>query len=65
VTRQLLLSGSDFITDSDTKTVRGFSLLRSSSYVFGATRSFNGTGSVAAIVTFTDGTQSLVRFDVP
>jgi hypothetical protein len=64
-TRQLLLTGTDLATSGIVKTVRGFGLLRATSPVFGATRSFNATGSIAALVTFTDSTQSLVRFDLP
>jgi hypothetical protein len=47
------------------KTVKSITLLKSVAGVFGASRSFNDTGSVAAEVTYGDNTQSLLRLDIP
>ena len=47
------------------KTVKSFKVIRMSSGSAGTTRSFNNNGQVALHVTFTNGTQSIVRIDVP
>lgn len=67
--RRIVGLGDDLaLTDGPNPPVRKIktlSLLNSAAGVFGTTRSFNRTGSIAALVTFTDKTQALVRFDLP
>jgi hypothetical protein len=65
ITRRLLLTGEALDTVKGSRPVTSFSLLRSSPRVFGTTRSFNVTGGIIALATFSDGTQGIVRFDVP
>lgn len=45
--------------------IKTLTLLTSPAGVFGATRSFNATGSVAVLVTFTDKAQAILRLDLP
>lgn len=48
-----------------TQTVKSFTLLKAVSGASTAARSYNNTGSVAALVSFTDGKQALVKLGLP
>jgi hypothetical protein len=47
------------------KTVKMFAVLKAVAGSGGVTRSFNATGSVVLLVTFTDRTTAIVRIDLP
>ena len=47
------------------KKVLSFRLLDALPGSFGSRRSYNATGSVAVLATFTDKTQALLRIDIP
>jgi hypothetical protein len=48
-----------------TKKLANFKLLDALPGSFGSRRSYNSTGSVAVLATFTDKTQALLRVDIP
>lgn len=60
-TRELLRTGQTI----GAKQLASFTLLNALPGSFGARRSYNGTGSVAVLATFSDRTKSLLRIDVP
>ena len=45
--------------------ITAMTLLNAVPGAFGATRSFNATGSIALLATFADKTQALLRVDLP
>lgn len=59
--RQLLRLGDDY----DGKTVKKFTLLNTVQKVMTAPRSFDGTGSVAVFLNFSDGTTAIRRIGIP
>ncbi len=63
--RLVLRAGDSLSSGGATRTVSVFNLLKPGLGLYGATRSFNASGSIAALVIFTDRTQALVRIDVP
>ncbi|MHA3774317.1 DUF7453 family protein [Verrucomicrobiota bacterium sgz303538] len=63
--REILRTGDQMSVNGQTKTVAKMTLLNSARGVFGTTRSFNATGSIALLATFTDKSQGLVRLEVP
>ena len=60
-TRQLLRTGQTI----GAKQLTSFTLLNALPGSFGARRSYNGTGSVAVLATFSDRTKALLRIDLP
>ena len=63
--RQYLRTGDVLYSGGQNRTVSSIAILTAGNGPFGATRSFNSIGTLAARVTFTDRTQALVRMDVP
>ena len=63
-TLRRLLSTGDSLTAGGSP-ITGMTLLGAVPGAFGATRSFNATGSIAVLATFADKTQSLLRVDIP
>ena len=63
--RELIRTGDALPVGGQFKTVTGISLLNSARGVFGTTRSFNATGSIALRATFTDKSKALIRIDIP
>jgi hypothetical protein len=61
--RRLLRTG-DALTSGGSP-ITSLKLLTAANGAFGVTRSFNGSGSVALVATFEDGTQALLRVDIP
>ncbi len=61
ITRQLLRTGQTV----GAKQITSFTLLNALPGSFGARRSFNGTGSLAVLATFSNRTKSILRIDVP
>ena len=61
--RRLLRTGESLTTGGPALT--NLTLLNAVPGAFGATRSFNATGSLALTATFADQTQALVRVDIP
>ena len=61
--RRLLRIGDSLVTGGSP--VVAMNLLTAVPGAFGATRSFNATGSIAVLATFADKTQSLLRVDIP
>jgi hypothetical protein len=62
--RQLLRTGSDALPN-EPRSIRSIATLGADAGAFGVGRSYNSTGSIAVKVVFNDGTQALVRLDVP
>jgi len=64
---RMLLRGDQDVTLSPgvTKKLANFTLLDALPGSFGSRRSYNSSGSVAVLATFTDKTQALLRVDVP
>jgi hypothetical protein len=63
--RGMLRTGDQVTIGSTSKTVKSIALLDAPRTAFGTTRSFNATGSVAVLATFTDKSQALLRIDIP
>lgn len=64
--RRLLADGDTVAVDSTTnKTIKSFAVLKALTAVPGAGRSYNDAGDVVSMVTFTDGSQSVVRSSLP
>ncbi len=64
--RQLLRADQDVtVSPGVIKKVLSFRLLDALPGSFGSRRSYNATGSVAVLATFTDKTQALLRIDIP
>ncbi len=63
--RLLLRTGSDIQGLAGTKRLTEFTLLNALPGSFGARRSYNATGSLAVLATFSDRSQALLRVDVP
>jgi hypothetical protein len=63
--RCVLRTGDPLSVGDATLTLASFTLLNALPGSFGATRSFNATGSVALLATFTNKTQALLRIDLP
>lgn len=63
--REVLRTGDQMSVSGQSKTLAKMTLLNSSRGVFGTTRSFNDTGSVALLATFTDKSQALIRVEIP
>ena len=64
--RRLLGDGDSIAIDSTTnKTVKSFAVLKALTGVVGAGRSYNDVGDVVSMVTFTDGSQTVIRSSAP
>jgi cyclophilin family peptidyl-prolyl cis-trans isomerase len=63
--RLLLRTGENIALPTGTKRLTGISLLNALPGSFGARRSYNATGGVAVLATFSDRTQALLRLIVP
>lgn len=61
--RRLLRTGGAITPGGSPLT--GLTLLNATNGSFGVTRSFNATGSIALLATFADGSQALLRADIP
>jgi hypothetical protein len=62
----LVLRTEDILAvSSGGKTLRNMTLFGTPAGDFGTRRSYNATGSLALLATFTDRTQALVRIDLP
>ena len=61
--RRLLRTGTPLSDGGPLLT--GLQLLNAAPGAFGVTRSFNASGSIALVATFADGTQALLRVDIP
>lgn len=64
VLRQLLRTGSGALPN-EPRSIVSIATLGADAGAFGVGRSYNSTGSLAVKVVFNDGTQALVRLDVP
>lgn len=67
--REIIRLGDEVPVSSEsnapTRKIKTFTLLTAPAGVFGATRSFNATGSTAVLATFTDKSQAILRLDLP
>ncbi len=63
--RLLLRTNQALTVGAGTKQLASMMLLNAPPGAFGARRSYNSTGSVAVLATFTDKTQAVLRLDVP
>jgi len=63
--RLILRTGQDVTVGGGTKTLASMTLLNALPGSFGVRRSYNTTGSIAVLATFTDKTQALLRADIP
>lgn len=63
--RLILRTGQDVTVGGGTKTLASMTLLNALPGSFGVRRSYNTTGSLAVLATFTDKTQALLRADIP
>ena len=61
--RRLLRTGAPLVLNSPP--LKSMALLNAAPGAYGVTRSFNTTGSLALLATFSDSTQALLRIDIP
>jgi len=61
----IIRTGDSFVVGGVTKTISKFSVYSASAATTGAQRSFNALGDVIFLLTFTDGTSGLFKYELP
>jgi len=61
----IIRTGDSFAVGGVTKTISKFSVYSASTATAGASRSFNALGDVQFLLTFTDGTSGLFKYELP
>jgi hypothetical protein len=61
----IIRTGDSFVVGGVTKTISKFSVYSASAATAGARRSFNALGDVIFVLTFTDGTSGLFKYELP